>query len=249
MAQEKITGSQIYEKIRTLDFKEREVIISKELLEGNHPAFLLDWQEIISIQKDAKGKPRKLSLFVSPDYLSVGNKEDYFIIPLSPITAQNIANHYNASLPTPKVSDLIYREAKLKLEPFNYIPRGKRNETVDIFYDHSRTIQAQIKSAGYAPGIFVAGTKKDVVISSNFNDSTSSQHVSIYGWHKLNGKAIQPLYDGHINTYVDYSHGVRLISNRVFIDGKEFDYREILKDQNLYKLLSNESQAFKKTTY
>lgn len=243
------SGSEIYEQIRLLNFEEREALISKELINGNFPEFLLDWKEITTIQKDASGKSRILSLFVSPDYLSIGNKEDYFIIPLSPMTAQKVANKFHASLPTPKITNIIYHHAELKLEPFNYIPRKNRNETVDIFYDHSRVIQAQIKAAGFLPGIFVAGTKKDIVISHKLSDTIRNRHVSIYGWHKLNGEPIQPLYNGHINTYVDYSHGARLISNRVLLDGKEFNYRDILKDKNLFKLLSDEKEALVKATY
>ena len=248
-AQKKKSGSVFYEQIRLLDFEERESLISKELVSGNFPEFLLNWKEITTIQKDASGKARNLSLFISPDYLSVGNEEDYFTIPVSPMTAQKVTNRYNASLPTPKVTDIIYRHAELKLEPFNYIPRKNRNETVDIFYDHSRVIQAQIKAAGFHPGTFVAGTKKDIVISYKLSDSTRTRHVSIYGWHKLNGKPIQSLYNGHNKTYVDYSHGARLISNRVLIDGREFNYRDILKDKNLFKLLSNEKEPLEKTTY
>lgn len=249
LAQETKSGSEFYERIRELDFQERESLISQELISGNFPDFLLDWKEITTIQKDASDIPRILSLFVSPDYLSVGNEEDYFIIPVSPMTAQKVANTFNASLPTPKVTDIIYRQAELKLEPFNYIPRKNRNETVDIFYDHSQVIQAQIEAAGFPQGTFVAGTKKDIVISNKLTDSTRTRHVSIYGWHKLNGKPIQSLYNGHNNTYVDYSHGARLISNLVLIDGKKFNYRDILQDKNLFKLLSNEKEPLEKTTY
>lgn len=248
-SQERKKGSEIYEQVRDLEPEERERVILKELLSGNFPEFLLGWQKITTRQKDASGNSRKLSLFVSPDYVSVGNKKDYFIIPLRPNFAQKFADKHNASLPTPKVSDLIYQHARLKLEPFNYIPRGTRNESTDIFYDHSRVIQAQMKAAGFPPGTFIAGTKKDMVISTKLTDPTRPRHVSIYGWHKLNGKPIQPLYNGHINTYVDYSHGARLISNRVLIDGDEFNYREILKDENLYKLLSDEDQPLEKSTY
>ena len=249
MAQKTKSGSEFYEQIRELDFERRESLISQELLSGNFPEFLLDWKKITTIQKDALGKPRVLNLFVSPDYLTVGNEEDYFIVPVGPLTAQKVANTFNASLPTPKVTDIIYRHAELKLEPFNYIPRKNRNETVDIFYDHSRVIQAQIKAAGFLPGTFVAGTKKDIVISHKLRDTIRTRHVNIYGWHNLNGEPIQPLYNGHINTYVDYSHGARLISDRVLIDGKEFNYRDILKDKKLFKLLSYDKEPLVKTTY
>jgi hypothetical protein len=60
-------------------------------------------------------------------------------------------------------------------------------------------------------GKLVAGNKKDVIISNRIYNDTSNCHVVIYGWHKTNGKAIQPLYARHLNSWADYSHGIRLI--------------------------------------
>lgn len=242
-------GSVFYEQIRELSFQEREERAVKEILEGNIPEFLKDFVAITTIEKDVNGEQHQVTIYVSPDYLSIGNSLDYFIIPLSPMASTKVAKAFNASLPTPKIVDLIYEKSELKLEPFNYIPRGDRNETPDILYDHSKVIQAQIKAAGYSPGVFVAGTKKDIVISSKLTDTLRQHHVTIYGWHRLNGQAIQPIYNGHINTYVDYSHGTRLISNKVLIDGKEYDYRDVLKNSLLCTLLSYESEPLLKTSY
>lgn len=248
-SQENKGGSVFYEQIRELSLQEREEKAVKEILSGNIPSFLKNYVAISSIEKDANGEQHQVTIYVSPDYLSIGNSLDYFIIPLSPMASAKIAQAMDASLPTPKLVDLIYEKATLKLEPFNYIPRGNRNETPDLLYEHSKVIQAQIKAAGYSPGVFVAGTKKDLVISSKLADSTRQHHVTIYGWHRLNGKAIQPLYNGHINTYVDYSHGTRLISNIVLIDGKEYNYSDLLKNSLLYTLLSNESEPLSRTRY
>lgn len=99
------------------------------------------------------------------------------------------------------------------------------------------------------PGIFVAGTKKDIVISSKLSDPKRTHHVTIYGWHRLNGVAIQPPTNVHIDIYVDYSHGVRLVSNRVIVDGKEYDYRKLLSDPLLHTLLSNEKETLSRTSY
>lgn len=248
-SQETKSGSVFYEQIRTLSFEERESMAVKEILAGNFPEFLKNYVAIIYSEKDAKGKEHQVTIYVSPDYLSIGNSLDYFIIPLSPMASEKIAKSMDASLPTPKMVDLIYENCELKLEPFNYIPRGNRNETPDIHYDHSKVIQAQIKAAGYAPGVFVAGSKKDLVISSKLIDSTRTHHVTIYGWHRLNGKPIQPLTNIHINTYVDYSHGTRLVSNKVLIDGNEYSYSDVLKNSLLYTLLSNENGPLSKTSY
>jgi hypothetical protein len=235
--------------MRELSFSDREELIYHEITSGNYPDYMRGFVRIKTIQKDSKGKRHKVVIFVKPDYLSIGNENSSFIIPMGPVTAQKIADFFDCSLPTPKVVDIIYDKAVLKLEPFNYIPRGNRNETPDILNDHSRVIFAQIKASGNIPGVFVAGTKKDVVISSKLNDPQRNHHVTIYGWHKLDGKAIQPVYNHHIDIYVDYSHGIRLVSNRVLIDGKEYKYREILKDPVLHSLLNDEPEPLVKTSY
>jgi len=243
------SDSPFYETMRTLNPSDREALVYKEIINGNVPSYMHHFVTIHTKQRDAKGVKHKVTLFVAPDYLSIGNDTATFLIPMMPVTAQRIADTLRCSLPTPKVVDIIYQHATLKLEPFNYIPRGNRNETPDIWNDHSRTVFAQMKAAGEKPGVFVAGTKKDIVISSKLEDSLRTHHVIIYGWHRLNGTPIQPVYNKHLDTYVDYSHGVRLVSNNVIVDGKEYDYRTILRNPLLYTLLSNEPKPMKRISY
>jgi hypothetical protein len=242
-------GSFFYEEIRTLSFADRERAIEFEALSGNIPGFIKKYVPITTSGKDALGRDRKVTIFVSPDYLSIGSDDDYFIVPMGPLTAQRIADFMNSSLPTPKVVDIIYSHSRLKLEPFTFIPRGNRNETPDILYDHSKIIQAQMKAAAKPPGTFVAGTKKDIVICGKLTDPRRTRHVTIYGWHRLDGKPIQPANNVHINTYVDYSHGVRLVSNRVIIDGEVYNYRQILGDPVLHTLLSYDNEPLEVTAY
>lgn len=64
--------------------------------------------------------------------------------------------------------------------------------------------------------------------------------VVIYGWHKPDGKAIQPLYNGHTTLHVDYSHGIRLVQNKVWLNGKRSTIQKILKSETLHTLLSDE---------
>jgi len=242
-------GSLFYERVRTLSFEERENAILDAFKSGNYPQFMNSLCKISTKQKDAKGKTHRVTIFVSPNYLSVGTDQDYFIVPMSPKSAQQIAQMFDCSLTTPKVADIIHQNAKLKLEPFNFIPRGNRNETPDILYDHSKIIHAQMKAAGYPANTLVSGIKKDIVISSKLADPKRDHHVTIYGWHKLDGKPIQPLSNIHIEIYVDYSHGARLVSETVIVDGKEHRYSEILKDSILHTLLSNEATPLTKVSY
>jgi hypothetical protein len=248
-SQETKGGSVIYEQFRTLPPEEREHLILDEVKNGNYPSFLDNPVSVSYTACDSEGVSRKVTLFVSPNYVSVGSKDDIFIVPLTPMTGTAIARLFDASLPTPMLVDTIYERASLKLEPFNYIPRGNRNETPDILYDHSRVVMAQIKAAGEQPDVFVAGVKKDVVISSKLSDSNRDHHVTIYGWHKLDGKPIQPVTNIHIDTYVDYSHGIRLVMQRVLVDGEEHRYDDILRDPLLYTLLSREQAPLQRTSY
>jgi hypothetical protein len=69
--------------------------------------------------------------------------------------------------------------------------------------------------------------------------------VAIYGWRKLDGNPIQPLTIVHGDTYVDYSHGVRLIARQMLVDGKPMTINDVLKDPNLCGLLSDEGVIHK----
>ena len=84
----------------------------------------------------------------------------------------------------------------------------------------------------------IAGIKKDVVICNAIK--TKPGYVAIYGWHYLTGVRIQPLYTGHVDWYVDYSHGIRLVNTVVRVDGMAMNAYDILNDPILYKLLSDE---------
>jgi hypothetical protein len=86
----------------------------------------------------------------------------------------------------------------------------------------------------------IAGIKKDVVITGMLTRNSKSDRVAIYGWQKLDGKPIQPLYTGHVNWYVDYSHGIRLVYRTIYVDKKPMDYIDVLKDKTLRKLLCDE---------
>jgi hypothetical protein len=86
----------------------------------------------------------------------------------------------------------------------------------------------------------IAGIKKDVVISSKVSRDTRPDREAIYGWHKPDGKPIQPLYTGHINWWVDYSHGIRLVYRHIKVNGKWMDYTAVLKDPVLQRLLCDE---------
>ena len=145
--------------------------------------------------------------------------------------------------------DAVYAKATVKLEPVTYCPVVHANESIAIFVEHNQAIEKQRKETGENPGELVAGIKKDIVISKLIDDPERPDHVVIYGWHRPDGKAIQPLTNIHVNWYVDYSHGLRLVNSEVFVDGLPVQIGDVLKDPLLYRLLSDEDGPMSSICY
>ena len=74
-------------------------------------------------------------------------------------------------------------------------------------------------------GLLVSGLKKDVVLTNRLTSRPSK--VAIYGWHRQNGSPWQPLSTVHGWSYVDYSHGIRLIARRAKLDGNDVDLDQL----------------------
>ena len=240
-------GSEFMLRISGLSLEEREEEIYKALAAGNIPRFLRSTVTLSGSFYDSEGVLHSVVYEAMPDYLSVGTEDDYCRIPMNPYTAQKLADKFGGSLLTSVISDHIYELAEIKIKPFNYLPVGNANETVQKFKEHSDQIDSQISDAGGRKGQLVAGIKKDVILSRDI--ALKPGKVVIYGWHNPGGKPIQPVYSGHIWWYVDYSHGIRLVNNQVIIDGKPALLSEILQDKILYRIFSNENSPMEKPYY
>jgi hypothetical protein len=241
------SGTAFMERISALPLAEREEEICKAIASGNIPAFLRNTVTLSGRFADSAGISHEVEYEVMPDYLSVGNDTNFCRIPMNPYTAQRLATAFGASLITAKLSDHIYQKAQVKLAPFNYIPSGNANELVPKFVEHQLQIEKQRKQAGSKNGELVAGIKKDIILSERI--ARQPGKVVIYGWHKPDGKPIQPVYSGHVDWYVDYSHGIRLINNQVLIDGQPALLSEVLKHPVLFRIFSNEAVPMEQPYY
>jgi hypothetical protein len=227
-----VTGNEFYKSVFSESRVEREIRAKNEILNGNVPDFLRKMVKIeTSITTD--GKIIHAYYFVTPDYLSVGSYKDFARIPLTPMAAQSIADSLHCFLPTRKMVNDIFKEAKVKLEP---VPMYAFRDSAVTMYQHNLIIEGQRK---LRKGL-IAGIKKDVVITEKLSRDSKPNRVAIYGWQKPDGKPIQPLYIGHVNWYVDYSHGIRLVYRTIFVNKKPMDYIDVLKDKNLRRLLCDE---------
>jgi hypothetical protein len=229
-------GSEFYRQASTYGWKQRDSLAEKEILNGNVPFFLTKFSPIRTSIKDSQGNVMKAVYYVSPDYLSIGSDEDWARIPLTPMSAQRIADALQCFLPTRKIVDDIYAFASVKLEP---VPMFAFRDSTPTMYHHHLIIEGLRKQRSG----MIAGIKKDVVISGKINKDTRPHRVAIYGWHTPDGKPIQPLYTGHVNWYADYSHGIRLIYRRIKVNGRWMDYTDILKDPVLRKLICDEEDC------
>ena len=228
-----ITGNEFYHQVFAADRLQREALAKNEILEGNIPSFLKKFVKIKTCITAENGKVIHAYYFVLPDYLSIGSDDDFARIPLTPMTAQVIADSLHCFLPTRKMVNDIYQQAKVKLEP---VPMYAFRDSAVTMYQHNLIIEGQRK---LRKGL-IAGIKKDVVITGMLTRSSKPNRVAIYGWHKPDGNPIQPLYTGHVNWYVDYSHGIRLVYRTIYVDKKPMDYIDVLKDKTLRKLLCDE---------
>ncbi|MFT7615027.1 MAG: hypothetical protein ACI9J3_004015, partial [Parvicellaceae bacterium] len=154
---------------------------------------------------------------------------------------QCLADSTDCMLPTRKMVDQIWTNAPLHMNPES-IPPSPLMTTVPVMDDHNNMVwvQRQPLLGTYPLGTLVAGNKKDVVISNQIYSLPSPARVLIYGWHYLSGTPIQPLYGGHIDTYADYSHGIRLVQKAMTVDGVAADGPTILGSSTDHTLLSDE---------
>jgi hypothetical protein len=244
-----LPGSRFIREIDTLSIDQREEAIRSELQEGNLPAFLR--QPVLRERRwaDAAGDTHQVVFAALPDYLAIGTDSDFVRMPMTPFTAQGVADLYGASLPTRKLVNALYEAAPVKLIPQPIAPVGNRNEWPATFLLHQREIETQERAMGVARGRLFAGHKKDIVISNRMADPARAGHVVIYGWHKPDGQPIQPLTNIHIGRYVDYSHGVRLIIGTLLIDGVPYRMDDILADPVRYALISDEEGPMHRTRY
>lgn len=241
-----VSGSQFMQSVMDMSFDNRENAIFNEISKGNIPNFLRDLKILETSFLDANGYSHQLSYEVMPDYLAIGSDSDFCRIPMGPFTAQKLADLFGATMPTRKLVNHIYVNADVKLEPVTY-PWSDESTKVTRFIQHNTDIENLRAQAGGVLGQLMGGLKKDVVISNVISDRPNN--VVIYGWHKLDGTPWQPLYNGHIGSYVDYSHGIRLLNMKMSVDGQERNAKEILTDPVLYKVLSDETGIMAQPTY
>lgn len=236
-ARSALTGSQFVDLVAKMDEHQRERIIQEQLLEGNLPDFLRKLKSVNLQQRLDNGRLVSATIFVTPDYLAIGSRADFIRIPMNYYTASEVATHFGFILPTRKMVDAIYEQAAYHFTP-EPMTAGPQMRSTDYYQRHNRKIARQRVLRRIPLGELVAGHKKDVVITNRLTRMPG--RIAIYGWHQQTGIPIQPLSTVHGAGYADYSHGIRLVSEVVLIDGKIRSVYDVLQDPQLASVLTHE---------
>jgi hypothetical protein len=214
---------------------ERQQAALAELQRGNIPEFLRNFRPVRLSCTLANGETVTAIIWVMPDYLAIGSDDDFLRIPLTYPTATAIATAFGTILPTRKMVDVIYEQSAFHLKP-QPLPPGPKMRSNAYFVKHQQKIEAQC--IDFPLGEVLSGHKKDVVLTNLLHKRPN--RIAIYGWHRLNGEPIQPLSTVHGAHYADYSHGIRLVSQSIWINGEPCSIFDVLQDPVLAPLLAYE---------
>jgi hypothetical protein len=231
------TGKKFAATIEQVSGAQREALIQHQLLSGNIPDFL---RRLVPIRLNAPrpdGRAVQVVVCAASDYLAIGTDSDYFLIPVRLETALMMANQFGLMLPTTRIVDAINAQAAVHLAP-QPLPASETMRSTTYYERHNELVAAQRSALGAVPGSMSAGQKKDLVLTNRL--WRNPDRVAIYGWPLLDGVPIQPLSTVHGWRYVDYSHGARLISTRVFVNGVPESILDALQDPQLAQVLSDE---------
>lgn len=165
-------------------------------------------------------------------------------------TQQQLADYLCCSLLTPKLADLIWQQASVRLAP---CPRPI-SSTTQSMKEHSQDIDIQLKKYNDNGGL-LSTVGKHWVIDEGLKNAGSRKAMN-YGWHfegsnfqgirgessvSLAGiRVIQGKGTAHTLDHCDYSQTCVLVARECQVDGKAMDLLDLLGDPVL-SYLANET--------
>ena len=108
---------------------------------GNVPNFLRTLKPI-TVSATISGTNHSATYYVTPEYMAIGTDADYFLTPMTPLLAQQVANRIGCTLPTRKMVNQIWTNAAVKMNP-QPIPPSPEIITVPIFDQHNTMVRTQ----------------------------------------------------------------------------------------------------------
>jgi hypothetical protein len=206
--------------------------IHEAMVAGFIPDFLRQLKRVRS-----RHAGHELSFWVMPDYLALGDNDNYLHFPVNGRNALSLAAHWNMYLPTRKMVDLIYRQAAVLLPsvPLN-INDGR--DPLERWLEHEERLDQDLQKYAVHSSLLEAGHKKDLVMSPRLIGRPD--RAAIYGWQGTDGQRLQDLAATLRADYADYSMGLRLVAPFCLVDEQWMPLAEVLRNPELAPLLSDE---------
>lgn len=223
-------GSAFGSSISTMpNGKARELAIYQQLTLGNIPDLL---RRGLPITIEEGGN--RVTFWTMPDFLSIGDNEDFLRMPMWPTTAQKAADMFNAQLPTRKMVNAI-RDAvhSVGFAGFSHRPM----QAVPTFRECNTRIQKELGELLAENGL--DGPMKTVVVAKG----RPKKNVAIYGGRWPNGNIVQGpaiQMSAHSIDYLDYSHGIRWVYWMCLVNEELMYIDDVLTHATFHALLSDE---------
>lgn len=231
-SEDAVEADELVAQLTGLSLEERESRILAEIRKGNVPGWLRTFQEV-RVRSSAASGEHEVVFWALPDYLAVGSDTSFVFTPLSYSAAQQIVREMGGMLPTVPMVDAIWRAARARLSPVR-LPPDDEMRSVPYFERHNRLVLAQRFLYDVTPGEFAAGGKVDLV---SMPAAATEPAMAIYGWHRRDGRPIQPLFIRDTDRIVSFNQGVRVVASEVLIDGQRRDIAEVWDDPATADLL------------
>ena len=215
---------------------EREKYIFDQVVKGNFDA---RW---CNLQFSACG--HDVRLLVMEDALKIEGTR----VNVSATLSQNLADIFDASLPTAQVADAIFGFAQRRADPR---PMPITTAT-SAMIQHSESVDKQLTGSGLASTV-----GKHWILDEQLQSKIGS--ACNYGWHFVgasfqgikgflpattlsgqNTRVIQPNATAHDPHHVDYSQICQLVSQQCWIDGIEMRFEDVIKDPQYAPAVSHQ---------
>lgn len=224
-----VDATSLLEELPASAGPERERALLDAIVRGRHLPIV--WSEL-----HVRAGDDTATLFVSADAIQVGSPIDAVRVNLGARTAQLVADHFGALLPTARICDLIWQQASVRLTPCLQRPDSHMSDTSRML-EHSRAVDAKRQGR---PGL-VENVGKHWVLTNRL--AQRPDRAANYGWFDAsapNGRPWQPVALAHDVDYVDYSQVVRLVRRDLIVNGQVRDLEDIGRDAALCALVSSE---------
>ncbi len=147
--------------------------------------------------------------------------------------AQRIADRLHAILPTPRILQLIWEQADVRLAPCT-LPSVAEMASTARMIEHSKCVDQRIRGR---KGLIV-NVGKHWVLTNKISERRNL--AANYGWFMKGRRPIQTVGTRHDTAHTDYSQVLRLVRPVIRVDGRQVDIRQVGRSPELWGLVSDE---------